>query len=74
MDYDKLNFAAIMRGFNKGYSVRDLQGNSIRPDNLLSYEDGDKLLVTGQGGSSFRTPKLKQEFKLKPLSIAHGVH
>lgn len=64
MDYDKLGFMAVMRGFGKDYDYYNLQDNTSYPDKWLSYDTRNNLEVVRRGKGGFRTPKLKQEFKL----------
>ena len=64
MDYDKLDFTSLMRGFNNGYVNRDLQGNVKYSSKPFVYYETDNLEVGNRGKYDYRVPKLKQEFKL----------
>lgn len=69
MDYDKLDFTAVMRGINRGYHYYDLQGNFSTSPKWLSYGDDTDLGTIEGYKRGFRIPKLRQEFKLiNPLN------
>ena len=69
MDYDKLDFTAVMRGVNRGYHYYDLQGNSSISPKWLSYGNDTDLGTIEGYERGFHIPKLKQEFKLiNPLN------
>lgn len=70
MDYDKLDFTAIMRGVNRDFQYYGLQDEYTSSSKFLDYDpEGDLEVVRQNGEIDSRVPKLRQEFKLfDPLS------